>query len=77
MLQIAGMLNAVEHKKIASWNFKVNYAEDLYSCTFTDGINKNVKTITEKILEAAHRFIPHGFRKDFKPYWSKTLVNLH
>ena len=33
--------------------------------------------MTAAILEAAKRSIPRGCRKDYKPYWSKTLATLH
>ena len=44
---------------------------------FTEDINQNTKLLTSAILESAKKAIPRGFRKDYKPYWSKTLANLH
>nr|KAG5691968.1 hypothetical protein BaRGS_011359 [Batillaria attramentaria] len=72
------------HRKHASWNFKradwlkyQHHAEDLCNVTFTEDMNTNVKRLTESILTAAKRSIPRGFRKDYKPYWSKRLATLH
>nr|KAG5698663.1 hypothetical protein BaRGS_022551 [Batillaria attramentaria] len=72
------------HRKNASWNFKradwlkyQHHAEDLCNVTFTEDMNTNVKRLTESILTAAKRSIPRGFRKDYKPYWSKQLATLH
>nr|KAG5704568.1 hypothetical protein BaRGS_031832 [Batillaria attramentaria] len=72
------------HRKHASWDFKradwlkyQHHAEDLCNVTFTEDMNTNVKRLTESILTAAKRSIPRGFRKDYKPYWSKRLATLH
>nr|KAG5699229.1 hypothetical protein BaRGS_012750 [Batillaria attramentaria] len=72
------------HRKHASWNFKradwlkyQHHAEDLCNVTFTEDMNTNVKRLTESILTAAKRSISRGFRKDYKPYWSKRLATLH
>ena len=71
-------------RKRASWNFRKAdwtsyqlHAEDLDNITFTEDLNRNVKLLTGAILDAAKRSIPRGFRKDYKPYWSKTLASLH
>ena len=70
-------------RKRASWNFKKadwksfkSHAESLHSVNFTEDMNKNVKDFTFGILEAAKKSIPRGFRKDYKPYWSKALEEL-
>ena len=40
-------------------------------------MNKDVNILTETILTAAKRSIPRGVRKDYKPYWSYNLDNMH
>ena len=45
--------------------------------TVTKDMNQNVKQLTEAIQTAAKKSIPRGFRKDYKPYWSKELATLH
>ena len=76
--------NTEYFRKRASWNFRKAdweqyqlHAEDLCNIAFTEDINRNAKLLTNAILEAAKRSIPRGFRKDYKPYWSKTLATLH
>ena len=84
-LEIADMkTTSTNNRKKASWNFKkANWqkfqteAEDLRKVAFTQDINKNTKTLTLHILNAAKRSIPRGFRKEYKPYWSKALENKH
>ena len=84
-LHIADMKTTTEYcRKSASWNFKkadwTNFklhAENLCNITLTEDINRNTKLLTEGILAAAKKSIPRGFRKDYKPYWSKTLATLH
>ena len=44
----------------------------LCNTNFTEDLNKNVKLYTE-----GKNSILKGFRKDFKPYWSKNLKRLH
>ena len=70
-------------RKRASWNFKKanwnlyeSHAESLKDINFTEDMNKNVKDFTFGVLEAAKKSIPRGFRKDYKPYWSKELEEL-
>ena len=73
------------HRKRASWNFKKanwgkyqHQAEDLFrDVNLTEDINHNVKLVTDTIMIAAKKSIPRGFRKDYKPYWSKRLADLH
>jgi len=43
----------------------------------SENINKKVQCITECILQAAKKSIPRGNRKNYKPYWSEKLQNLH
>ena len=84
-LHIADKKTFVDYqRKHASWNFKradwqkfQRHAEDLGDLNMSADINSNVKKLTESILSAARKSIPRGFRKDYKPYWSKTLDTLH
>lgn len=85
-LHVADVSTVSEHhRKRASWNFKrANWgkyqlhAEDLFhNIDLTEDINRNVKLITNTILTAAKKSIPRGFRKDYKPYWSKRMADLH
>ena len=84
-LFISDMKTTTEYcRKRASWNFKKArwteyklHAETLCDINFTEDINQNTKLFTAAILGSAKKSIPRGFRKDYKPYWSKTLANLH
>ena len=84
-LYISDMTTTIEYcRKRASWNFKkarwpeyTLHAETLCTMDFTEDINQNTKLLTSAILDSAKKSIPRGFRKDYKPYWSKTLANLH
>lgn len=84
-IHIADLKTTTEYcRKTASWNFQKAdweqyrfHAEDLCNVTSTEDINQNVKHLTAGILDAAKKSIPRGFRKDYKPYWSKTLASLH
>ena len=76
--------NSANSRRKASWNFKKadwqkfkTEAENLRKITFTQDLNKNTKTLTQHILNAAKKSIPRGFRKEYKPYWSKTLETKH
>ena len=71
-------------RKHASWNFKLadwqkfqQHAEELGNLNLSEDMNSNVKQLTESILSAARKSIPRGFRKDYKPFWSKSLDTLH
>ena len=84
-LHIADTKTTTEYcRKTASWNFQKAdwekfelHAEDICNISLSSDINQNVKSLTNEILEAAKKSIPRGFRKDYKPYWSKTLASLH
>jgi ribonuclease HI len=84
-LDITDMTAGTERcRKKASWNFKKAnwqkyqlHAENLDKTAFTEDLNQNVKTVTATLLAAAKKAIPRGFRRDYKPYWSKTLATLH
>ena len=74
------------HRKGASWNYEgANWtkyklhAEDLCNVTVavTKDMNQHLKQLTEAIQTAAKTFVPRGFRKDYKPHWSKELATLH
>ena len=76
--------NTELQRKRASWNFKKAnwnqyqlHAEAIQHITFAEDINLSVKKVTEGILAAARKHIPRGFRRDYKPFWSKRLENLH
>jgi len=85
MLNIAATKAPLQFvKKRASWNFKKanwskyhHHTENLSVIDMTDDINRNTKAVTASILSAAKKSIPRGFRKNYKPYWSKTLATLH
>ena len=84
-LEIADMkTTSTKNRKKAIWNLKkANWqkfqreTEDLRKITFTHDLNKNTNSLTLHILNAAKKSIPRGFRKDYKPYWSKTLETKH
>jgi ribonuclease HI/uncharacterized protein YaaR (DUF327 family) len=85
-LHVADASTAPEyHRKRASWNFKKAnwgkyqlHAEELFrNLDLAEDINRNVKLVTNTIMTAAKKSIPRGFRKDYKPYWSKRLADLH
>ena len=45
--------------------------------TYERDINKVIKEFTTGILQAAKECIPKGARKEYKPYWSDELENIH
>ena len=74
-------------RREASWNYKKadwnKFAEltDKF-CRDADiseqnNINYNAASFTTAILKAAHRSIPRGRRRDYKPFWSPKLQELH
>ena len=42
-----------------------------------NNINYNVASLTAAILRSAVRSIPRGNRRDYKPFWSPKLQELH
>ena len=85
ILHILDMKTNTRHqRKRASWNFKKadwqkfqSLSENLGDLVFSEDLNKNTKELTQQILNAAQKSIPRGFRKDYKPYWSKELAAKH
>ena len=68
------------------WNFKKANWDDFSMLTDTltskinvrtNQLNKSVKQFTEAILQAAKESIPRGSRKQYIPYWSDELKELH
>ena len=45
--------------------------------TYERDINKVIKESTTGILQVAKECIPRGARKEYKPYWSDKLENIH
>ena len=74
-------------RKEASWNYKKadwKLFADLSDrfCRDSDineqnDINHNVTSFTLAILKAAHGSVPRGRRKNYKPFWSPELQELH
>ena len=71
----------------ASWNYKKadwrkfadmtnKFCEDA-EIREEKNLNENVAAITNAILRAAYCSIPRGRRKDYQPFWSQTLQQLH
>ena len=81
-----GKLKSPENrKKIASWNYKKanwnlyrNLTEGKLAETNTSNdIKENITTITNIILKAAQKAIPRGRRKQYEPFWTNELQQLH
>ncbi|KAK7115386.1 hypothetical protein V1264_001263 [Littorina saxatilis] len=87
LLKLSLQEQASPMSKKPSWNYKkANWAKferltDILcqetTIDSTQDININVKRISDCILQAAQQSIPRGRRKDYKPYWSKDLQDLH
>lgn len=64
--------------KRANWTLFKEKAENLCANINTSSsLNRNVQSFTEALLKAAQQSIPRGKRRDYKPYWSDTLQQLH
>ena len=74
-------------RKEASWNYKKadwklfadltdRYCRDA-DINEQNDINHNVTFFTFAILRAAHGSVPRGRRKNYKPFWSPELQELH
>jgi len=78
-------LKPTSHRMEPSWNlkranwtlFKENADRRCDNINSTNNLNKNVQHLTEAILHAAKLSIPRGKRRQYKPYWSDTLEQLH
>ena len=79
----AGCRNACNMRP--SWNLKKANLPMFENLTdeLTEGINSsndlnhNMNKFDNAVIEAAKRSIPRGKRRNYKPYWSDTLENLH
>ena len=71
----------------ASWNYKkadwkkfaemTNKFSEEAKINKEKNLNENVAALTDAILRAAYCSIPRGRRKDYQPFWSPKLQQLH
>ena len=77
-----------KNKLPASWNYKKKKANweafreavDRKTASLElleTNISSSVALFNKAVLEAAKMFIPRGRRRDYQPYWSPELDNLH
>ena len=63
--------------KKANWNVFKQLSDELTSDIDTTKVDKSSREWTDAILQAARDSIPRGRRKNYKPFWSRDLEDLH
>ena len=86
IISIKGQTQPHRNKLPASWNFKKAnwdaFRETVDRKTAAlelpeTNISSSVALFNKAVLEAAKMFIPRGRRRDYQPYWTPELDNLH
>ena len=86
IISIKGQTQPHRNKLPASWNYKkANWdafreAVDKKTAALElpeTNISSSVALFNKAVLEAAKMFIPRGRRRDYQPYWTPELDNLH
>lgn len=85
LIEIEDTCITQENPKRTSWNYKKadwttfrNIIEENLTQTIHSGkVREKAKAFTYEILKAAQKTIPRGWRKNYKPAWSKELEALH
>nr|KAG5697608.1 hypothetical protein BaRGS_001033 [Batillaria attramentaria] len=78
-------IGCTEHNMAPSWNLKranwTTFREKAdHLCkdiSQSQHLNKNVQLLSDAVLQAAKVSIPRGKRRQYRPYWSDHLAQLH